>query len=73
MENYGVHVIYVDVTKFFCPFVHMYRMLLKHQIMIKEDGLDHNVIKIKPPLCFTKENADTLVQALEDTLKDLGK
>ena len=53
--------------------VHMYRMLLKHHIMIKEDGMDRNVIKIKPPLCFTKENADTLVQALEDTLKDLGK
>lgn len=51
----------------------MYRMLLKHRIMIKEDGMDRNVIKIKPPLCFTKENADTLVQALEDTLKDLGK
>ena len=49
------------------------RLLLKHQIMIKEDGLDHNVIKIKPPLCFTKENADTLVKALENTLKELGK
>ena len=46
---------------------------MKHQIMIKEDGLDHNVIKVKPPLCFTKENADTLVKALENTLKDLGK
>ena len=48
-------------------------MLLKHRIMIKEDGLDHNVIKIKPPLCFTKENADTLVQAFEDILKGLDK
>lgn len=48
-------------------------MLLKHQIMIKEDGLDHNVIKIKPPLCFTKENADTLIKALENVIKELGK
>ena len=46
---------------------------MKHQIMIKEEGLDHNGIKVKPPLCFTKENADTLIKALENTLNDLGK
>lgn len=35
------------------------------------DGLDHNVIKIKPPLCFTKDNADAVLQAIDETLDEL--
>ncbi|MDP6771791.1 MAG: aminotransferase class III-fold pyridoxal phosphate-dependent enzyme, partial [Anaerolineales bacterium] len=37
-------------------------------ILISKDGPNHNVIKIKPPLVFTKENADFLVKQLDDTL-----
>jgi 4-aminobutyrate aminotransferase-like enzyme len=30
-------------------------------ILMSSDGPDHNVIKIKPPLTFTKENADEVL------------
>ena len=49
-------------------FVLLSRALLDHHVLIKEDGVDHNVIKIKPPLCFNKENADSLIDALDQSL-----
>jgi len=47
------------------------RVMLKHRILLMNDGLDHNVIKIKPPLCFTKDNADAVLQAIDETLGEL--
>ncbi len=44
------------------------RMLLQHGVLVKEDGLDNNVLKIKPPLVFSKENADAMVYALQESL-----
>jgi len=38
--------------------------------LLSTDGPLHNVIKIKPPLVFTKENADELVAALDDVLRE---
>lgn len=35
------------------------------------DGLDNNVLKIKPPLCFTQANADTVLHALDQILTEL--
>ena len=32
-----------------------------HSILMSSDGLDHNVLKIKPPLTFTKENAKEVI------------
>ena len=34
-------------------------------ILMSTDGQDHNVIKIKPPMCFNKNNADFLLEQLE--------
>ncbi|MCO6510026.1 MAG: aminotransferase class III-fold pyridoxal phosphate-dependent enzyme [Aridibacter famidurans] len=39
-------------------------------ILVGTDGPYDNVIKIKPPLCFTKENAEHLVAALEDAISE---
>ncbi len=36
--------------------------------LMSTDGLYHNVIKIKPPICFNKENADLLLKYLDKTL-----
>lgn len=30
----------------------------QHGILLSTDGPDHNVIKIKPPLTFTEQDAD---------------
>jgi 4-aminobutyrate aminotransferase-like enzyme len=37
-------------------------------ILAGTDGPHHNVIKLRPPLCFTKEDADRLVRVLEEVI-----
>ncbi len=39
-------------------------------ILMSTDGPDHNVIKIKPPMVFSKENADELIHRLSMILKE---
>jgi len=40
----------------------------EHGILISTDGPDHNVLKIKPPMVFTNDNADQLVETLNKLL-----
>jgi 4-aminobutyrate aminotransferase-like enzyme/Ser/Thr protein kinase RdoA (MazF antagonist) len=43
-------------------------------ILLSTDGPFHNVLKIKPPLVFTEENADFLVETLDEILgEDLAR
>jgi len=37
--------------------------------LISTDGPFDNIIKTKPALCFSKENADFVVKAIEEILK----
>jgi 4-aminobutyrate aminotransferase-like enzyme len=37
-------------------------------VMIQPTGDHQNVLKIKPPLCFTRASADAFVEALERVL-----
>jgi 4-aminobutyrate aminotransferase-like enzyme len=39
-------------------------------ILVSTDGPDRNVIKIKPPLCFSHENVDHLTEALDLILQE---
>ena len=39
-------------------------------VLISTDGPFHNVLKIKPPMVFTKENADRLILALNEVLAE---
>jgi 4-aminobutyrate aminotransferase-like enzyme/Ser/Thr protein kinase RdoA (MazF antagonist) len=39
-------------------------------ILLSTDGPFHNVLKIKPPLVFTKANADFLVETLDEILDE---
>ncbi|WP_350285747.1 aminotransferase class III-fold pyridoxal phosphate-dependent enzyme [uncultured Croceitalea sp.] len=39
----------------------------KH-ILISTDGPDDSVLKTKPPLCFTKQNAETVVHTMDEIL-----
>jgi 4-aminobutyrate aminotransferase-like enzyme len=41
-------------------------------ILLSTDGPDDNVIKIKPPMCFTIEDADRVVSALDGVLGEDG-
>uniref|UniRef100_A0A8C2Z6F2 Ethanolamine-phosphate phospho-lyase n=1 Tax=Cyclopterus lumpus TaxID=8103 RepID=A0A8C2Z6F2_CYCLU len=45
---------------------------LKEQcILLSADGPHRNVLKLKPPMCFTKEDADLLVGKLDHILTEL--
>ena len=44
--------------------------LCEHAILLSTDGPDHNVIKIKPPLCFNQQNADFFLRTFEKILKE---
>ena len=37
-------------------------------VLVSTDGPFHNVLKIKPPLCFTERDADRLASTLDDIL-----
>ena len=39
--------------------------LRNKKILVGTDGPFNNVIKSKPPLCFTKENAESVVRNIE--------
>ncbi len=41
-----------------------------HGILMSSDGLDHNVLKIKPPLVFSRENAQQLLWYLRKILAE---
>jgi len=40
-------------------------------ILLSTDGPFHNVLKIKPPLVFSTENADFLVTTLDQILDEV--
>jgi 4-aminobutyrate aminotransferase-like enzyme len=42
--------------------------LRDHGVLISTDGLLHNVLKIKPPIIFSREDADRLVSGLDRVL-----
>ncbi len=44
--------------------------LRDHHLLLSTDGPRENVLKIKPPLVFTRENADRLVETLDRILKE---
>jgi 4-aminobutyrate aminotransferase-like enzyme len=41
-------------------------------ILISTDGPLHNVLKIKPPLVFSAENADYFISTVDRVLSELG-
>jgi len=52
---------------------HVIIQKMKEQgILLSTDGPFENVIKIKPPLVFTKENADEVVTTLDEVLSNLA-
>ena len=48
---------------------HIKNELRRKHILISTDGLFDNIIKSKPALCFSKENAEVVVEAIDEVLK----
>lgn len=42
----------------------------QHGILLSTDGPDHNVIKIKPPMTFTEEDADRVADVMDEVLSE---
>lgn len=49
---------------------HIVERMKEEGILISMDGINNNVLKIKPPLVFTRDNADLLLDKLEKILKE---
>jgi 4-aminobutyrate aminotransferase-like enzyme len=40
----------------------------ERNVLVSTDGPHRNLIKMKPPICFTRTDAETLAQAIDDAL-----
>lgn len=49
------------------------RMKSVHRVLISSDGPHENVLKLKPPMVFTKENADEFFVAFKECMHFLQK
>lgn len=46
--------------------------LMRHKkVLLSTDGPDHNVVKIKPPIVLSKENAALFLHRLDACLQEL--
>ena len=52
---------------------HVKNELRNHFVLVSTDGPFNNVIKSKPPLCFTKNNIDEVIEKIEMILNAFGK
>jgi 4-aminobutyrate aminotransferase-like enzyme len=46
--------------------------LRDHRILIGSEGKHDNILKIRPPLCFTREDASLLIERLARILREEG-
>lgn len=49
------------------------RMKNVHKILVSSDGPDDNVVKLKPPMVFSKDNVDEFIAGLKECLQQLMK
>ena len=68
----GVKVLEVKgcVIKFWLIPLLFHSMRVGHHIIVAVDGIYDNVIKFKPPMCFSLENAEHFISSLETVLSN---
>ncbi|WP_299767719.1 aminotransferase class III-fold pyridoxal phosphate-dependent enzyme [uncultured Dokdonia sp.] len=65
----GIEIVFENTTKPNTELASEIKNTLRDQgILISTDGPYNNVLKSKPPLCFTKENVDAVIHALDEIL-----
>ncbi|ELU17763.1 hypothetical protein CAPTEDRAFT_188970 [Capitella teleta] len=50
---------------------HVIYRLKQERILYSADGPDRNVLKFKPPMCFSQENVDQLLEVIDKVLSDM--
>jgi len=50
---------------------HVVSRMKEKKILISSDGPDNNVLKLKPPMVFTLENANHFVSVLDEVLEEV--
>lgn len=54
-------------------FLNVWDRCLKMGLILGKGGLNGNVLRLKPPMCITKEDADFTVAVLRKALEDLSE
>ncbi|WP_299681111.1 aminotransferase class III-fold pyridoxal phosphate-dependent enzyme [uncultured Dokdonia sp.] len=65
----GIEIVFENTTKPNTDLAANIKNRMRNRgILISTDGPYNNVLKSKPPLCFTKENVDEVIHALDEIL-----
>ena len=48
-----------------------YLELGSNPVLVGREGYNNNVLKIRPPMVFKPDNADTLIKALDEVIAEL--
>lgn len=68
----GIDIVHAGTKKTNNELAQYLKNELRHEhILISTDGPDDSVLKTKPPLCFTKNNVDTVINAIDTILSNL--
>ena len=66
----GIELVDADINPLAAQTDYMANRMKEHCILMSTDGIDNNVLKIKPPLVFTIENAKELLFYSQKILKE---
>ena len=68
----GVELCGPDFAPATAPATYVVNRMRELGFLMSTDGPHENVFKIKPPMCFTRQNADLLVEYLDRVLREDG-
>ena len=43
----------------------------KKGVLVSRDGTEHNILKVKPPIVFSKEHVDRLIDTLKEVMQNM--
>lgn len=66
----GIELVDADKNPLEAQTTYLANRMKEHGILMSIDGPDHNVLKIKPPMIFSKENAEDLIFYLRKILQE---